>query len=167
MEKDVTNNRYYFQELDNFPYNMQEVVEALNYALSYNSQDVNSLCLMGRVHAEILGDYSLAKQYFEAAIAVELYALPVYPHYADCLLNNEDYPEAEKLINFALTIKGVNKGVMLQKKASLYDSLHKWKKASKALKKARLYANTTSFMHGLDEQEKMIKQKIPQKKNRS
>ena len=53
----MTQNKYYFQALDNFPYNMQETIEALIYALSYEGQNAESLCLLGRVYAEVLKDY--------------------------------------------------------------------------------------------------------------
>lgn len=69
----MTQNKYYFQALDNFPYNMQETIEALNYALSYDGQNAESLCLLGRVYAEILKDYETAKNYFAEALQENRY----------------------------------------------------------------------------------------------
>ena len=53
----MTTNKYYFQALDNFPYNLEETMQALNYALSYDPEDADSLCLMGRIYSEMLSDY--------------------------------------------------------------------------------------------------------------
>ncbi|XJR87409.1 hypothetical protein ACH34I_08880 [Elizabethkingia anophelis] len=43
-----TKNKYYFEALDHYPYSIPDCVEALNYALSYDPQDADSLCLMAR-----------------------------------------------------------------------------------------------------------------------
>ena len=64
----LTKNKYYFEALDYFPYNMSECLDALNYALSYEPEDADSLCLMGRVYSEVLKDYETGKRYFEEAM---------------------------------------------------------------------------------------------------
>lgn len=45
----LTKNKYYFEALDNYPYNLPDCLEALNYALSYDPEDADSLCLMGSI----------------------------------------------------------------------------------------------------------------------
>ena len=50
----LTKNKYYFEALDFYPYNLPDCLEALNYALSYDSEDADALCLMGRIHSEVL-----------------------------------------------------------------------------------------------------------------
>ena len=105
MENNLHNN-YLFKALDAYPYELEETLEALSYALSYNSKDAQALCLMGRVYAEQLKDYETAKQYYAEAVAHEMEMPKTYPFYIQTLLWNEDYDEAEKLITFALTIKG-------------------------------------------------------------
>lgn len=57
-------NRYVLKALDAYPYNLEEVSESLEYALSYDSEDTTALCLMGRMHGEILKDFEAAKNYF-------------------------------------------------------------------------------------------------------
>jgi hypothetical protein len=42
-------NIYYFEALDNYPYSLPGGLEALNYALSYDPEGADSLCLMGRI----------------------------------------------------------------------------------------------------------------------
>jgi hypothetical protein len=53
----LTKNKYYFEALDNYPYSLPDCLEALNYALSYDPEDADSLCLMGRIYSEMLSDY--------------------------------------------------------------------------------------------------------------
>lgn len=43
----VTTDKYIFQALDAYPYNLEETVESLNYALSYDDKNAVALCLMG------------------------------------------------------------------------------------------------------------------------
>ncbi|MFC7523104.1 hypothetical protein ACFQRK_04075 [Parapedobacter sp. GCM10030251] len=159
MENKTIQNRYYFQALDNYPYNLEEAVTALNYALAYDANDADSLCLMGRLHHEVLRDYRAARRYFEEALAADVYTLSVYPYFADCLLALEEMEHAKKLIDFALTLKGMDKGVMLQKKATYYERLRKWNKALDNIRQAAHYASCTQEMDALDEREKLIERK--------
>lgn len=154
----ATQNKYYFQALDNYPFNMGETIEALTYALSYDKNE-DCLCLLARIYSEILNDYETAKEYFEEAITVNIQSLNLYPYYIDCLLWNEDYKEAKRLIDFALTIKGIDKAVLLNKKSILFEYQKKYKKALKVIDNARLYTFNNNFMTYLDSREKQIKRK--------
>jgi len=160
-------NNYVFKALDAYPYDMEEVMESLNYALSYDQKNTTALCLMGRVHAEILKDYEQAKMYYTEALAENVNALQVYPHYVNVLLWNEDYNEVEKLINFALTIKGSDKGVLYLKKAILFEQLKKYKKALNYIKLAKENTFCTEFMNELIGEKERIKGKLPKKKKKN
>jgi hypothetical protein len=99
-----TIDKYLFQAMDNYPYSLEETIESLDYAFSYDSKNTMVLCLYGRIQAEQLWNYEEAKNYFQEALTVNIHALEVYPHYIQTLILNEDYQEAEKLSDFALTI---------------------------------------------------------------
>lgn len=90
-----------------------------------------ALCLYARVYAEQLLNYEEAKNLFERAIGININAIEVYPFYIQTLLLNDDWEEAEKVIDFALTIKGINKVEILFKRAMLLEL----KKNSKKHKK--------------------------------
>lgn len=83
----------------------------------------------------------------------------MYPYFADCLLALEEMEHAKKLIDFALTLKGMDKGLMLQKKATYYERLRKWNKALDNIRQAAHYASCTQEMDALDEREKLIERK--------
>ena len=159
-------DKYLFQALDAYPYNLEEAVESLNYALSYDGKNPVALCLMGQVHAENLGDYETAKEYYQQALAEDMYALEVYPKYINVLLWNEDYEEAEKLIDFALTVKGTDKAVLYLGKGILHEQKKEYKKALKALKIAKQYTYNNYFMSNIEGEEKRIKNKMPNKKSK-
>lgn len=47
----LTKSKYYFEALDYFLFNLSECMDALNYVMSYESEDADSLCLMGRIYS--------------------------------------------------------------------------------------------------------------------
>ncbi|WP_276380443.1 hypothetical protein [Flavobacterium sp. H4147] len=155
-----TIDKYLFQALDNYPYSLEETIESLDYAFSYDSKNTMVLCLYGRIQAEHLMNYEEAKSYFQEALAINIHAFEVYPHYLQTLILNEDYEEAQKLIDFAFTIKGINKSVIFVKKAILLEVQHKFKEALKVIKQAKLYSIQHDYDTGISEVEKRIKDKV-------
>lgn len=118
------------------------------------------LCLYARIQAEQLMNYEEAKSYFQQALAINIHALEVYPYYLQTLIVNEDYEEAEKLIDFALTVKGINKSEIYIKKAILLEVQHKFKDALKEIKQAKLHSIQHDYDSGISEVEKRIKGKL-------
>ncbi|WP_106792727.1 tetratricopeptide repeat protein [Aquimarina sp. Aq78] len=157
-------DKYLFQALDAYPYNLEEAVESLNYALSYDEKNPIALSLLGQIYAENLKNYEVAKEYYQHALAEDMYALDVYPKYINVLLWNEDYEEAEKLIDFALTVKGTDKAMLYLKKGILFEQKKDYKKAIKCLKLAKENAYNNHFINDIKEEEERIKNKMPKKK---
>ena len=161
-----TIDKYLFQALDNYPYSLEETIESLDYAFSYDAKNTMVLCLYGRIQVEQLWNYEEAKSYFQEALAINIHALEVYPYYIQTLILNEDYEEAQKLIDFALTIKGINKSEIYVKKAILFEAQLRFKDALTAIKNAKLYTLQFAFESDITEVEKRIKSKIDLLQNR-
>ncbi|AXT56631.1 hypothetical protein J8L88_07205 [Aquimarina sp. MMG015] len=159
-------DKYLFQALDAYPYNLEEAVESLNYALSYDEKNPMALCLMGQIYAENLKNYETAKEYYQQALAEDMYALDVYPKYINVLLWNEDYNEAEKLIDFAVTLKGTDKALLYLKKGILFEQQEMYKEALVSLEIAKEYTYNNYFMSDIEGEEKRIKDKMPKKKKK-
>ncbi len=157
-------DKYLFQALDAYPYNLEEAVESLNYALSYDEKNPIALSLLGQIYAESLKNYEVAKEYYQQALAEDMYALDVYPKYINVLLWNEDYVEAEKLVDFALTVKGTDKAMLYLKKGILFEQKKNYKKALKCLKLAKENAYNNHFINNIKEEEERIKNKMPKQK---
>ena len=155
-----TIDKYVFQALDNYPYSLEETIESLDYAFSYDAKNTMVLCLYGRIQAEQLLNYEEAKNYFQEALSINIHALEVYPFYLQTLILNEDFGEAEKLIDFALTIKGINKAEIFVKKAILLEAQMEFKKALEEIKNAKLHAISYTSESEINEAEKRIKGKI-------
>jgi len=155
-----TIDKYVFQALDNYPYSLEETIESLDYAFSYDGKNTMVLCLYGRIQAEQLLNYEEAKNYFQEALAINIHALEVYPFYLQTLILNEDFEEAQKLIDFALTIKGINKAEIFVKKAILLEVQMEFKKALKEIKSAKLHSINYTSESEISEAEKRIKGKM-------
>lgn len=153
-----TIDKYLVQALDNYPYWLEGSLESLGYALAYDDKNAMALWLYGRFFAEQMQDYESAKQYFAEALATDIHTLTVYPYYAEVLLQNEDYDEAAKLIDFSLTIKGIDKSQMLLCKIQLLERQQKWKEALQLIKEAKLN-NFSNSLYAIEEVEKRIKDK--------
>src|SRR6218665_1303258 len=134
-----TTDKYLFQALDNYPFWLEGTIESLDYAFSYDDKNTMVLCLYGRIQADQLMNYEEAKSYFQQALSINIYALEVYPYYLKTLILNEDYEEARKLIDFALTVKGINKSEIYVKKAILLEAQNEFKKALKEIKNAKIH----------------------------
>jgi len=160
-----TVDKYLFQALDNYPFNLEETVESLDYALSYDDKNTMALCLYARVYAEQLLNYEEAKNLFERAIGININAIEVYPFYIQTLLLNEDWEEAEKVIDFALTIKGINKVEILFKRAMLLELKKEFKKAQKIVKEIKLLIIDSDNNYLIEETEKRLNEKLGKKSN--
>ena len=94
----------------------------------------------------------------------------VYPYYLDALLLNEDYEEATKLIDFALTIKGIDKVAIMLKKALLLEKQGAYKQGVKYLKEIKLLVTSSSDTSEIEDIEKRFKAKqklvAPKKKSK-
>jgi tetratricopeptide (TPR) repeat protein len=166
-------DKYLFQALDNYPYSLEETIESLDYAMSYDSKNTTALCLYGRIQTEQLQNYEEAKRYFQEALAINIDAVAVYPYYIETLLLNEDFEEAAKLIDFALTIKGINKMAILLKKVQLLERQQDIKGAIKLMKEVKLvsFANDTyeidEVVNRLNAKKDLLKPKKKSKKKKS
>lgn len=154
-----TTDKYLFQALDNYPYWLEGTIESLDYAISYNDKDSMAFCLYGRIQAEQLYDYETAKDYFQQALAIDIQAVEVYPHYINTLILNEDYAEAQKSIDFSLTIRGINKVDVLFKKLMLLEKQGEYKHGLKVLNEIRLAVCNNNYTSDIDEAEKRLKAK--------
>jgi tetratricopeptide (TPR) repeat protein len=99
-----TLNKYLFQALDAYPYNLEETAEALQYALSYDDKSPTTLMLLGRLYSEQFCDFETAKTYFQEALSADLNNKQVYRYYSQVLIMNDKLNEAEKLTRIIHTI---------------------------------------------------------------
>jgi tetratricopeptide (TPR) repeat protein len=158
-----TTNHYVFKAMEEFDYNIEFAVEALEYALAYDENNTMVLTLMGRLYAEKLFDYETAIDYFKQALAEKVNAFEVYQPYIDTLMINEDYKEANEFINFAFTVKGVNKAMLYLNKAILQERLFDYEQAMSFVKEAEKHNYDADFNYRITDVKTRIEGKMPKK----
>lgn len=159
------NNIYLFRAMENYPWELEKAVEALNYALSYDPENIEALCLMARVQWEQLGDYEMAKTYYEKAMASKIEAPSIYPDYILVLIINQDYDEAQKVIDFAQTLKGIDRAIVQLRQAHLFEAQNNYQVAEKALKEAKQLSMNNNFSSYVDEVLARVDKKRKEKNN--
>jgi tetratricopeptide (TPR) repeat protein len=163
-------DRYLIEAIDNYPYDVTQAVESLNYALSSNPSCPHALCLMGRVHAEQMQNYQEAIAYFEDALKEDVRMAKVYPYYASTLIDAGYHNEAIRAIDFAVTLKGADIGQLLHLKMFAYEYLKKYKKAIKLSKEAIENGYNDGFVDRVKDTKARIKAKMeanePKKKTK-
>ena len=142
-------NVYLFKALDAYPYDLEEAIEALNYALSYDAKNVQALYLMGKIYAEQLGEYEIAKSYFSEALVGGMDWPRIYPVYIRTLVLNEDYKEAQRLLDFALGRKATDKGALYFYQGLLNEVQGRFKEAIDAYKQAKRRGLNNEFIRNV------------------
>lgn len=152
-------NKYLLEAIDAYPFDLPQTMESLEYAMSYDDECPHSYGLMGRLYAEQLQEYDKALHYFEEAIQRDLYNISVYPHYISTLLNAEKFDTALKVIDFALSIRGSDRGRIYWLKALCFEYQKKYVEALKALKRSEQYSFNNDFKNLLKETRTRIEEK--------
>lgn len=162
-----TTNTYLLTALEAYPYELTKAVEALNYALSYEPDNAHALALMGQIHHEQLQDYEQAKLYYEAALASRLDLPEIYRKYILLLLHADDFIEAQRVIDYAHTVKGIDKASLYMSQGQLYENLEQFDKAEIAFKEAKYAALNNGFIEYIDNELTRIKAKKQTKFNKN
>lgn len=113
---------YFLKALSNYPWNVDEVTENLNYALSYDDGHAQAYCLMGRLHMEILKDFKEAEFYFEQAIINDLHYVDTYKWFSLLKIWTGEFDKARKIIAYGLKIKGMDRAILIHRKALISEA---------------------------------------------
>lgn len=152
-------DKYICRALDTYDYNLSEAVEAIEYALAYDHENPIALCLMGQIYSNNIKNYTLAKEYFQRALAQDMQAIYIYPKYIDVLLWNEDFDEAQKLIDFALTVKGVDRGQLYLKKALFFEYKKEYAIALEHIEIAKEHTYNNDYLNDIQLEGSRIRNK--------
>lgn len=113
-------DKYFIQAFDNYGFNMDEAIEALNYALSHDSEHSGAHFLLGRMNMEYLQNFELSEYHFQMAL-VNGPSPRVYVYYSLLLIKLKEYKKARKIIDHAKTIKGANEAALYHREALLLE----------------------------------------------
>lgn len=157
---------HYLKALDNYPYDLPQVVESLEYALSYDPEYSQAHCLMGRLCMDYLDQLGDAKYHFEQALVNDLENRSTYYHFINYCIRTEEFKLGEKLLTGARKLKGVNKASLCFKEALLFEKQMKFKRAIKSVNQAiDVSLNNCDIDFYKEERKRMENKRKKQKKN--
>lgn len=129
---------YYIKALDEYPFALEQTVENLNYALSYDPEHVAANCLMGQLYMEQLKDLNRAEHYLQRAISTDPEYANAYLHYTELAFARGDFTLAEKLISYVKTLNDIDKAQIAYHEGLLYEQQRKYGKAIEHMNHALL-----------------------------
>jgi tetratricopeptide (TPR) repeat protein len=144
-------DKYYLKARDNYPYNLEEALEALDYGLSCDDTHAGLLTLQGNIYFKDLKQFSAAKDCFELAIFHDVLFVDTYYAYIEFALAMNNYKKAEKLITQALQVNGIEKARVLYLHALLFEKQDVYADAINQLKLAKQHCDSKesySFLAG-------------------
>lgn len=149
----------YIQARDNYPYNVDECIEKLQYVIAADDEHAGAHCLMGRIYEEQLDDYRQAKYYYQMTLYLDKDYAPVYNHYALLLIHLGEFDEAHRVIDIGLKVKGVDTAQMIYLKGLLYEKYEMYSTALGLYQDAKRQCLNNDFMDSMDGHIKRVKEK--------
>ena len=158
---------YYLKALDLYPYELDQVTEALNYAIGYDNEHAGANYLLGILYMYQLGKYGEAETHFEKALASDINHTGTYYSYTDLLIQSGEHERAVKLIKYAYKIKGINTSRMRQREGIIAEIKGNLCKAKKYMKSAYETSYRKHEREFLKNELDRIKSKLKSKKKSS
>ena len=149
----------YIQARVNYPFNVDECIEKLQYVIAADDEHAGAHFLMGCIYEEQLEDYRQAEHYYRMTMYLDREYLPVYYQLSCMLLNRDRLDDAEKIIEKGLKINGIDKARMTYIKGLLYEKHEMYNSATECYAEAKKYALNNHFMDYMDDQIKRVKDK--------
>lgn len=157
-------DQYYIKALDDYPYNLEEAIENIHYALSYDSEHTGALLLMGSFCMEYLHDYVEAESYFLNAMAVNPNIIKLNVKYAELLMMLGEFEKSEKLLIYCKTIKGCDFGYVLMAEGFLREHQKQYEWAIQTFQQAILNGYNSDFIAEVEKCISRVKTKVSQLK---
>lgn len=160
-------DQYYAKALDEYPFNLEEFVESLNYALSYDSEHVGANSLMARFYHEKMKDYDKAAFHYQAALASDPVNSRIYLDFALLRITSQEIEKADKLLQYALGLKGVEMAVWFRLRGLYFEALKQYKQAKKYYRKAVFESMETEYIDFLKSEISRVQTKLKLKKRKT
>lgn len=153
-------DQYYMKALDGYDYDLEEVVENLNYALSYDQEHAGANYLMGKLYMDHFQKFDLAEEYLEASLACEPDNIKTCESLSWLMIRTRRFNEAHKLITYALELKGVVRPDFLRLKALVFELQKDYYQSKELLNVAIDESYDSSYISFLEGEISRVKKKI-------
>lgn len=149
----------YIQARDNYPYNVDECIEKLQYVIAADQDHAGAHCLMGCIYEEQLEDYKQAEYYYRMTLYLDKDYMAVYYQFAHMLINRDRLEEALKIIEAGYKVQGIDKSRLALLQGFLYEKYEMYTTATDYYTEAKKRCLNTPFMDEMDSHIKRVKAK--------
>lgn len=149
----------YIQARDNYPFNVDECIEKLQYVIAADDEHAGAHCLMGQIYEEQLEDFKQAEYYYRMTLYLDKDYVPVYVHFAYMLIKLNKLEEALKIIEASDRVPGVDKSIMSCFKGLLYEKYEMYSTAIDYYNEAKKLSLLNYFSDAMDGHIKRVKDK--------
>lgn len=149
----------YIQARDNYPYNVEECIEKLQYVIAADDEHAGAHLLMGRIYEEQLEDYRQAEHYYRMALYLDKEHLLAYYRLAAMLINRNRVEEAHKIVEAGLRVPGADKARMAWLQGLLYEKYEMYATATEFYTAAKKACMNNDYMDAMDGHIKRVKAK--------
>ncbi|HAD97636.1 MAG TPA: hypothetical protein DCG19_09530 [Cryomorphaceae bacterium] len=127
---------YYLKAMENYPWELSEALENLNYTLSYDPEHAGANCLMGQLQMHYLKNYQAAEEYFEAAMASDPEYVCAWEHLVILYIHQKRMDRAQKVLEYAQRIPTMNRTFVLWAMSRILETRYELSLAKRYLKAA-------------------------------
>ncbi len=153
-------DQYYLKALEGYGYDLEEVVESLNYALSYDENHTGANYLMGKLYMEQFQQFDVAREYLEASMATDPKNINTCESLSWLLIRTRKFKEALRLIQYALGLSGVIRPEFLRLQALVYELQKDYHRSRELLYMAIEESYDSSYLSFLEEEVARVEQKM-------
>ncbi|MCD6064516.1 MAG: hypothetical protein K0R82_2427 [Flavipsychrobacter sp.] len=152
-------DKYFLKANDNYPFNIEEALEALEYGLSTDDMHPGLLTLMGKIYHRDLRQFEQARSCFETSLYSDSLYVDTYYAYAHLLLWLNDLVKAGRIIEQALKVPGIDRPKMLYFRAILHEKQGDYQLATVSLKEAIRHSLTAECHKHYEEEIERLQNK--------
>ncbi len=153
-------DKYFLKAKDNYPYEIEIALEALEYGLSYDDKHAGLLALKGEILHKDLRQFSNAADTLGLALYHDPEYTDTYYLYIDLLRTIGDISAAERLIARALKVTGIDKGRIWHSEALLYEQQGIYTLAQDSLRNALTWCSDEDDCDLYTKEQKRLKKKM-------
>lgn len=133
-------DKYFLKAREAYPFNIDELTEALDYGLSHDDEHAGLLTLKGLVYWEHLGQFAAARECFELALLSDNTYINAYYAYVRFSTAVAEETKATKLLAGLGKLKGTDKAYIAWLEAKLHESKERYADAVGKMKEAKQHS---------------------------
>lgn len=157
---------YLLKAKEAYDFDMEECVEALNYAMSYDEENAEVYLLHGKVMLYYIKDYSNAEESFMQALSIEPTHSETFIEFIWLRINEAHFEEAQKLLYGALQVVKKDFAQLYRLQAVLLEYEESYDDAIESLEIALDKTYNCSYQCFLESEIKRLKKKKKRKAKR-